>query len=123
MTGKMVEDINLFPLDMANYNGRYAADINFLLKGKEGKVSKIVGIDEIKKRPSCIETLLYAEEGFEWTEGKMVDRAIFTAEIIADNKDKLVAEAGIIQDLFDAFDANDNSVLMEKLDPQDLYKA
>jgi biotin carboxylase len=123
MTGKMVDDINMFPIDMAKYNGQYGADINFLLKGKEGKVSKIVGIDEIKKRPSCIETLLYAEEGFEWTEGKMVDRAIFTAEIVAENKDQLVAEAEIIQDLFDAFDDNGNSILMEKLNPQDLYKA
>ena len=50
------------------YNGRYAADINFLLKGKEGKVCKIKGIDEIKKRKSCLETLLYCDEGYEWKE-------------------------------------------------------
>ncbi|MBQ6649353.1 MAG: hypothetical protein IJM66_10975 [Muribaculaceae bacterium] len=123
MTGKMVDDINQFPVDMAKYNGRYAADINFLLKGKEGKISKIVGIDEIKKRPSCIETLLYAEEGYEWTEARIVDRAIFTAEIVTENKDQLVSEAEIVQNMFDAFDDNGNSILMEKLDPQDLYKA
>lgn len=123
MTGKMVDDINQFPVDMAKYNGQYAADINFLLKGKEGKVSKIVGIDEIKKRPSCIETLLYAEEGYEWTEARIVDRAIFTAEIVAENKDQLVSEAEIVQNIFDAFDDNGNSILMEKLNPQDLYKA
>lgn len=123
MTGKMVDDINQFPVDMAKYNGQYAADINFLLKGKEGKVSKIVGIDEIKNRPSCIETLLYAEEGYEWTEAKIVDRAIFTAEIVAENKDQLVREAGIVQNIFDAFDDNGNSILMDKLNPHDLYNA
>lgn len=123
MTGKMVSDISQFPVDMAKYNGRYAADINFLLKGKEGKVSKIVGIDKIKKRASCVETLLYADEGYEWTEARIVDRAIFTAEITAENKDQLVIEAGVVQDLFDAFDEKGNSILMEKLDPQDLYKA
>jgi biotin carboxylase len=123
MTGKMVSDISQFPVDMAKYNGRYAADINFLLKGKEGKVGKIVGIDKIKERPSCVETLLYADEGYEWTEARIVDRAIFTAEITAENKDQLVTEAGVVQALFDAFDENGNSILMEKLDPQDLYKA
>lgn len=123
MTGKMVDDINQFPVDMAKYNGQYAADINFLLKGKEGKVSKIVGIDEIKKRPSCIETLLYADEGYEWTEARIVDRAIFTAEIVAEDKDQLVSEAQIVQNLFNAFDDNGNSILMEKLNSQDLYKA
>ncbi len=122
MTGRMVDDIGVFPVDMAKYNGQYAADINFLLKGKEGKVSKIIGIDEIKKRSSCIETLLYADEGYEWTEARIVDRAIFTAEIVAENKKQLVDEAGAIQDLFDAFDDNGNSILMAKLNPQDLYK-
>ena len=122
LTGKMVDDICMFPVDMANYNGRYAADINFLLKGKEGKVCKIKGIDEIKKRKSCIETLLYCDEGYEWKEARIVDRAIFTAEIVTESKDQLVAEAGIVQDLFDAFDEKGNSILMEKLNPQDLYK-
>lgn len=122
LTGKMVRDIARFPVGMANYDGRYAADINFLLKGKEGNVGKIIGIEEIKKRQSCVETLLYCCEGYEWKEARIVDRAIFTAEIVADNKDLLVKEAEIVQNLFDAFDDKGNSILMEKLNSQELYK-
>ena len=122
LTGKMVNDINQYPVDMAKYNGHYAADINFLLKGKEGKVSKVVGRDEIKRLPYCVETIEYVGEGYEWKEDRTIDRAIFTAEIAAENKDQLVKEAGEVHGLYDAFDERGNSLLMEKLNPQDLYK-
>ena len=122
LTGRMVSDINKYPVDMAKYNGHYAADINFLLKGKEGIVSKVVGRDEIKKLPSCVETIEYVGEGYEWKEDRTIDRAIFTAEIQADSKDQLVVEAGKVQELYDAYDENGSSLLMEKLNPMDLYK-
>lgn len=123
LTGKMVEDINHYPIDMARYNGCYAADINFLLKGKQGRVDRIEGIDEIRSLSSCVETIQYKGEGYEWKEDRTVDRAIFTAEISANSKDELIAEADKVNSAFNVFDANGNSLLSEKLNPQELNKA
>lgn len=122
LTGKMVNDISQYPVDMANYNGGYGADINFLLKGKQGRIDKIVGVDTVRSLPSCIGSIQFENEGYQWKEDRTVDRAIFVAEIAADSKDNLVTEAEKVYNAFNVYDDEGNSLLTERLDTQDLYK-
>ena len=121
-TGKMVDDINIVPADVSKYNGHYALDCNYLLKGKEGTVCAINGLEQVRQMPSCISTTVYHEEGYHFEKDRTVDRPILVAEIVCDSKEQVIRDVDYLNDVFDVLDENNNSMLYRKYNPRDLFK-
>lgn len=53
LTGKMLNDIESVPKNVADYN-KIAVVCNYLLKGSNETVARIVGLEEMKKIPSYV---------------------------------------------------------------------
>ena len=121
LAGKMVQDINKIPVDVAKYNGHYALDCNYLLKGTDETVLKMIGIDEIKHLPSCISTIQYHDLGYHYTKDRTVDRPIYTFEIVADSKEQVMEDVNYVNDKFDVQNEKGESILITKYNPENLF--
>lgn len=121
LTGSMVEDITVVRKDSAKYE-KYALDCNYLLKGTDETVARIEGIDAIKSMPTCIQTQEFHGIGYHYGRDKTVDRPIFVAEVVADSKSKVIESVNFINKTFDVFNKNGDSLLMDKLDPNELFE-
>lgn len=121
LSGRMTEDINIIPVDVANYNGKYALDCNFLLKGTDETVSVMKGTKEVIQLPSCISTIQYHDIGYHYTKDRTVDRPIYTVEIVADSKQKVIEDVNYINRVFDVLNEKGESILLTKYDPNYLF--
>lgn len=122
LSGRMTDKINKIPVDIANYNGKYALDCNFLLSGTDETVSEMKGIDEVLQLPSCISVIQYHDLGYHYTKDRTVDRPIYTVEIVADSKQKVIEDVNYINRVFDVLNEKGESILLTKYDPIDLFK-
>lgn len=120
LTGKMVEDINAISKESAKYK-KYALDCNYLLKGNDETIASIVGLDKIEAMPECIEIQKYHEVGYHYSKDRIVDRPIMVAEVVAESKDEVYRAVNYINKVFDVFNEQGESLLMEKLDPEALF--
>lgn len=120
LSGKMVDDINTISKESARYK-KYALDCNYLLKGTDETVAKIVGLDDVENLPECIEIQKYHEEGYHYSKDRTVDRPIMVAEVVVDDKENLFRVVNYINDTFDVFNERGESLLMDKLDPSALF--
>lgn len=121
MTGKMVEDINSISKESAKYK-KYALDCNYLLKGYDHTVSEIRGMKEVEELPECVAIQKYHEVGYRYGKDRTVDRPIMVAEVVLDSKDEVLRVVNYINDTFEVLDENGESILMDKLDPAELFK-
>lgn len=120
LTGKMVDNINEISKQSAKYK-KFALDCNYLLKGPRGVVSSIIGLDKLKKLTNCIEIQQFHDVGYSYMNDRTVDRPIIVAEIIADDKENVINLVNYVNDAFDVFDENGSSLLMEKMNPEELF--
>lgn len=120
LSGKMcnIQDI---PLDCHRYNGKYAMDVNFLLKEK-GTIAKIHAIDEIASLDSCVSTLRYHDEGFTFASERIVDVATTVFEMVFDSKEDAINQVTFINENYDVTDLNGKSMLYKKFNPVDLFE-
>ena len=51
----------------------------------------------------------------------IVDKPVFVAEIVADDKDQVIESVNFVNRTFHVFNENGDSLLMEKLDPVTLF--
>ncbi len=121
LSGRMTNAINEIPVDIANYNGKYALDCNFLLKGTDETVSEMKGIAEVTQMPSCISTIQYHDIGYHYTKDRTIDRPIYTVEIVADSEQKVIEDVNYVNRVFDVLNEKGQSILLTKYDPTHLF--
>lgn len=121
LSGKMTNDIKTIPVNIANYNGKYALDCNFLLSGTNQTVSEMKGVDEVIQLPSCISVIQYHDLGYHYTKDRTVDRPIYTVEIVVDSKQKVIDDVNYINRVFDVLNEKGESILLMKYDPIHLF--
>ena len=122
LSGKMTNDIKMIPVNIANYNGKYALDCNFLLSGTNQTVSEMKGVDEVIQLPSCISVIQYHDLGYHYTKDRTVDRPIYTVEIVADSKQKVIEDVNYINHVFDVLNEKGESILLTKYNPIFLFE-
>ena len=122
ITGKMTEDIDKIPVDIAKYEGKFALDCNYLLKGSDKTIAEIRGLEEIKKMPCCVELQQYHDVGYHYVKDRIVDIPIANAEIVLDSKEEVIEKVNFINGTFDVLDEQGESLLYSKLDPEELFK-
>ena len=120
LTGKMVDNIETISRESAKYK-KYALDCNYLLKGYDQTVSEIHGMKEVESMPECIEIQKYHEVGYHYSKDRTVDRPIMVAEVVADSKDEVIRIVNYINSVYDVQNEKGESLLMDKLDPQELF--
>lgn len=120
LSGKMC-DIDTIPVDCYRYNGKYALDVNFLLKGKTGTVAGIQGVDEVSKMDSCVSIQKYHDVGFTFSKEKIVDIPIFVFEMVFLSKEEVEHQVSYVNNVFDVIDSDGESMLYDKFDPTDLF--
>lgn len=120
LTGKMIDNIETISRESAKYK-KYALDCNYLLKGYDQTVSEIHGMKEVESMPECIEIQKYHEVGYHYSKDRTVDRPIMVAEVVADSKDEVIRIVNYINSVYDVQNEKGESLLMDKLDPQELF--
>ena len=121
LTGKMVNDISTISEESAKYK-KYALDCNYLLKGSNETVAEIRGMDEVEAMPECVEIQKYHDVGYHYDRERIVDIPIMVAEIVLDNKEQVIEKVNYINNIFDVFNPEGKSILMDKLDPERLFE-
>lgn len=120
LTGKAVNELELIPVNAAKYK-KFAVDCNYLLKGEEQTVAKVLGLDEVRKLPGVIEILEFHDVGYHYGKERTVDKPMFVVELVAESKDELISKIDYINTTIDVLNENGESLLMEKLDPKELF--
>ncbi len=120
LSGRMISDINMIGPESAKYK-KYTLDCNYLLKGSDETIARITGVDEVKKLPTCLQTQLVHDIGYHYVKDGIVDKPVFVAEIVADDKDQVIESVNFVNRTFHVFNENGDSLLMEKLDPVTLF--
>lgn len=121
LTGKMVKDIKTVSKESAKYK-KYALDCNYLLKGCDETVAEIRGMEEIEAMPECVEMQKYHGVGYHYGKDRIVDRPIMVAEVVFETKEDVLEKVRYINSTFDVFNPEGKSLLMDKLDPAELFK-
>ena len=121
LTGKMVDDLSTISKSAAKYN-KYAVDCNYLLKGEDETVAKILGIEKIKNLPGVINILKFHDVGYHYVKDKTVDKPIFVVELVANSKEELIKRIDYVNKTIDVQNEKNESLLMEKLDPRKLFE-
>lgn len=120
LSGQMVKDIATISKESAKYK-KFALDCNYLLKGYDETVDQIIGMDKVEDMPECIEIQKYHDVGYHYSKDRTVDRPIMVAEIVADNKSEVIKLVNYINDSFEVLNEKGESLLMEKLNPEELF--
>lgn len=121
LAGKMTFDIEKIPVDIAKYNGKYALDCNYLLKGSNETVAKFVGLTEVSQRPCCIAIQKFHDVGYHYVKDRTVDKPIINVEIVCNSPDDVIENVDYINNTFDVLNEKGESILITKLDPRELF--
>lgn len=119
LTGKMLNDIEDVPKDVAQYD-KIAVVCNYLLKGADETIAKIVGLEEMKKIPSYVSSILQRGVGFHYVADRTVDKPVICVYLLADNLEQAKKDINQLNNVFDVYNENGKSLLMEKYNPQNL---
>ena len=122
LTGRMTKDILSIPEDAAKYKGKFALDCNFLLKGSDETIAEIRGIKEIESMPCCVELQKLHDVGYHYVKDRTVDKPIANAEIVVSSRDEVVEKVNYINKTFDVLNEKGESLLITKLNPEELFK-
>ena len=92
------------------------------MKGCNETVAEIRGMDEVEAMPECVEIQKYHEVGYHYDRERIVDIPIMVAEIVLENKEQVIEKVNYINSIFDVFNPEGKSILMDKLDPKRLFE-
>lgn len=119
LTGKMINDIDDVPKDIAQYD-KIAVVCNYLLKGANETIATIVGLEEMKKIPSYVSSILQRGIGFHYIADRTVDKPAICVYLLADDMEQAKKDIEQLNKVFDVYNENGESLLMEKYNPQKL---
>lgn len=122
LSGKMTNEIDSIPVDIAKYNGKYALDCDYLLKGSNETIAKIVGLEEIKKMDCVVEIQQFHDVGYHYEKDRTVDKCIVDVEIVCNSKEDVIEKVNYLNRTFDVLNEQGESLLMTKLNPEELFK-
>lgn len=122
LTGRMTKDIFMIPVDVAKYKGKFALDCNFLLKGSDETIAEIQGIEEIESMPCCVELQKLHDVGYHYVKDRTVDKPIANAEIVVDSQEEVIEKVNYINKTFDVLNDKGESLLITKMNPEELFK-
>lgn len=120
-TGKMTNELDEIPSDIARYKSKFALDCNYLLKGSDETIAEIRGIEEIKSLPCCVEFQQFHDVGYHYIKDRTVDKPIANAEIVLDSREDVIEKVNYINNTFDVLNERGESLLMTKLAPEVLF--
>lgn len=121
LSGKMTNEIESIPVDIAKYKGKFALDCDYLLKGSDETIAKIVGLEEIRKMNNVVEIQQFHDVGYHYVKDRTVDKCIIDVEMVCDSKEEVIEKVNYINGIFDVFNERGESLLMSKLDPTELF--
>ena len=119
LTGKMLNDIESVPKNVADYN-KIAVVCNYLLKGSNETVARIVGLEEMKKIPSYVSSILQRGVGFHYIADRTVDKPAICVYLLANDMEQAKKDIEQLNCVFDVYNEYGESLLMKKYDPQKL---
>ena len=119
-TGMMTDNITSVPVRVGKYD-KVGVCVNYLLKGKEGTIKKIEGLDQIMQMPSFVYCEQRYDEGYHYDDGdKIVDKPVLCVYLAVDDIQQLVSEVKYMNSIFDVYDEQGFSLLKEKFNPEQL---
>ena len=123
LTGKMVKDISKVSKRVAAFD-KYAVVCNYLLDLSSGEetISSMEGVDNINSMPSCVALSEHRHVGQTFKQDTIVDKPVITAYLVCDDLEKVREDVGFINKVFDVKNENGQSILMNKFNPELLYK-
>lgn len=122
LKGIMTEEIHSIPIDIANYNGKYALDCDYLLKGSDETIAKIVGLEEIRKMNCVVEIQQFHDVGYHYVKDRTVDKCIVDVEIVCSSREEVIEKVNYLNSTFDVLNEKGESLLITKLEPEELFK-
>ncbi len=122
LSGKMTNEIDSIPIDIAKYKGKYALDCDYLLKGSDETIAKIVGLEEIRKMDGVVEIQQFHDVGYHYVKDRTVDKCIVDIEIVCNSKEEVIEKVNYLNSAFDVLNEKGESLLMTKLNPEELFK-
>lgn len=121
LSGKMTNEIDSIPVDIAKYKGKYALDCDYLLKGSDETIAKIVGLEEIRKMDGVVEIQQFHDVGYHYVKDRTVDKCIVDIEIVCNSKEEVIEKVNYLNSTFDVLNEKGESLLMTKLNPEELF--
>lgn len=122
LKGIMTEEIQSIPTDIAKYNGKYALDCDYLLKGSDETIAKIVGLEEIRKMNCVVEIQQFHDVGYHYEKDRTVDKCIVDVEIVCSSREEVIEKVNYLNNTFDVLNEKGESLLITKLEPDELFK-
>ncbi len=122
LKGIMTEEIQSIPTDIAKYKGKFALDCDYLLKGSDETVAKIVGLEEIRKMSCVVEIQQFHDVGYHYIKDRTVDKCIVDVEIVCNSREEVIEKVNFLNNTFDVFNEKGESLLITKLEPEELFK-
>ncbi len=119
LTGKMTNDFSDIPYDVADFKKK-AVVCNYLLKGSDETIAEIDGLEEMKKLPSYVSSILQRGIGFHYTTDRTVDKPVICVYLLADDDKQLKEDLNKLNSIFDVKNSEGKSLLMQKYDPDKL---
>lgn len=116
LTGKMGDNIISLPINVGRYN-KIAVCVNYLLRGGEGTIHAISGMDKIQELPSlvCLDQVLY--EGYHFESDRTVDKPVLSVSLVVGDMKQLADDVNYINSVFTVVDDQGKSLLKEKFNP------
>jgi len=119
LTGKMVNDIEEIPENVAKYN-KTAMVCNYLLGGDNQTVAEIAGVEKIHAMTSSVSVQLRHEVGYSYKKDRTVDKPILNVYILSENIDEARKNLAYINEVFQVTNEKGESLLMQKYNPENL---
>ena len=111
----MINDISRIPIDVANFS-KTAVVCNYLLKGSDETIHSIEGLEEMKKIPSYVSSILQRGVGYHYTADRTVDKPVICVYLLADSLTQAKEDICKLNTIFDVKNSSGTSLLMKKLD-------
>lgn len=119
LTGKMVENIECISKRSADFE-KTGIVANYLLKGGEGKISSIKGVEEVKQMPEFVSVSQRRFEGDTFKKDKTVDKPVLCFYMVSEKIEETRKTIEKMNELVQVLDAQGNSLLSEKYNPNKL---
>lgn len=117
LTGKMTDDINSIPIDVADYKN-IGVCVNYLLIAGDDTIGTITGVEEIKNMDSFVKSEQRLYEGDRYSTNRIVDWPIFSAYLVVDDMEQLVRDVKLMNSVFTVCNKDGKSLLKEKFNPE-----
>lgn len=119
-TGKMMNDIEKVPVNVADYDMN-AICINYLLQDREATIGKMCGIDECIQLSSYVAHEQRQFVGDHYSNEKTVDRPAFSIYLAEKSFEQAVKDVKYLNEHFMVFDDKGEYLLKEKFDLETIY--